>query len=87
MTPRKEVMSPNTYITLLFLFFVCLAAYAFNISRSGAGKDTAARKTPHTPPNPPVNEIVVLKSLLAEAYTENAMLKEKLRAFDAQPHG
>lgn len=80
-------MSPNTYMTLLFLFFVCLAAYAFNISRSGAGKDTAARKIPHDPPCPPANEIAVLKSLLAEAYKENAMLKERLRAFDAQPHG
>lgn len=80
-------MSPNTYMTLWFLFFLGLAVYGFCISRESVAKDTPARKTPHTPPNPPVNEIVVLKSLLAEAYTENAMLKEKLRAFDAQPHG
>lgn len=80
-------MSPNTYMTLLFLFFVCLAVYGFYISRNGDGKGTPAEKAPHVTSSPPVNEIAVLKGLLAEAYTENAMLKEKLRAFDAQPHG
>lgn len=79
-------MTPNTYMTLLFLFFLCLAAYGFYISRNGAAKDTPARKAPHAPPNPRVNEAAILKDMLAEAYMENAMLKERLRAFEAQPH-
>lgn len=79
-------MSQNTYMTLLFLFFLGLAVYGFCISRESIAKDTPARKTPHGPPSSPANQITVLKGVLTEAYTENAVLKAKLRAFDAQPH-
>lgn len=71
-------MSPNTYMTLLLLFFLGLAVYGFCISRESVAKDTPARKTPHAPPNPPANEVAVLKGLLAEAYMENARLRVQL---------
>ncbi|GEM_PF-4042963 len=75
-------MNPNSYLALWFLFVLTVAGYVYYSKRKwGVDRSSSDRMPAHT-----ANEAAVLKVMLTEAYMENAMLKERLRAFEAQPH-